>query len=134
MTRVHLGLTVFILASSLSWAGPPVAPQKISGIYSDLAYNSESGDLGGMELLVIPGGEDKNGLIWRAFFQLAEGGAPYSTVVTLVVHGTALEFTLPPGDELAGLHFTGTISNTEIVLNTPAGQVEHLRRGKSYWQ
>jgi len=134
MKRFQIGLATLILASSLSWAGPPAAQPRISGIYSDLAYNAETGDLGGMELLIIPSGEDKNGIIWTAFFQLAEGGAPYSAVVTLVVRGTSLEFTLPPVGDLGGQHFIGTISSTEIVLKTPVGQAEHLRRGKSYWQ
>ena len=133
MKCLHLGLFL-LLASQMSWAGTPVAPLKVSGIYSDLSYNAEGGDLLGMELLVIPAGEDKNGLTWNAFFQLAEGGPPYCTVVSLLVRGNKVEFTLPPGGALGGLHFTGTISSTEIVLTTPAGQLEHLRRGNSYWQ
>jgi len=133
MKRLHLGLFL-LLASQISWAGTSVLTLKVSGLYSDLTYHAEGGDLLGMELLVIPAGEDKNGLLWNAFFQIAEGGAPYCTVVSLLVRGNKVEFTLPPGRALGGLHFTGTISSTEMVLTRPAGQVEHLRRGNSYWQ
>jgi len=111
-----------------------VVPPKVSSLYSDLTYSAEGGDLLGMELLVVPAGEDKTGILWNAFFQLSEGAAPYCTVVSLLVRGNKVEFTLPPGGALGGLHFTGTISSTEMVLTTPSGQVEHLRRGKSYWQ
>jgi hypothetical protein len=133
MRRLHLGLVLLILVPLASRAAPPEASQSISGIYSDLAYNIEGGDLVGIELLVVPTGLGKEPL-WRAFVQIAEGDAPYCTVVSLTISGTKVAFTLPPGDTLGGLKFTGTISSTEIVLTTPGGQTEHLRRGKSYWQ
>ncbi len=131
--RLHLGLSI-LMAAQISWAATAVLPLKVSGLYSDLAYNAEGGDLLGMELLVIPAGKDNNGLLWNAFFQLAEGDAPYCTLVSLLVRGNKVEFTLPPRGALGGLHFTGTLSSTEMVITTPAGQVEHLRRGNSYWQ
>ncbi len=134
MQRSHLGLTSLLLATTVCWAGPAITQIKVSGIYSDLAYNAEGGDLLGMELLVIPAGEDNDGLRWNAFFQLSEGEAPYCTVVSLVVRGTKVEFTLPPGGAFGGRRYTGTISGTEIALTSPGGQVEHLHRGKSYWQ
>ena len=133
MKRVYLGLASLVLMSPVSWAATPTVPLRVSGIYSDLLFNVEGGDLSGMEVLIVPA-ESGAGLRWRAFVQIAEGGAPYCAVVSLTVSGSKLEFTLPPGDAYVGMHFSGTISNDEIRLLTPSGQVEHLRRGKSYWQ
>ncbi len=100
---------------------------------SDLTYNAEGGDLVGMELVIVPAGFDKTPL-WKALVQIAEGEAPYCAIVLLTINGSDVKFTLPPGGALGGLHFSGTISSTEIVLSTPGGQLEHLRRGRSYWQ
>jgi hypothetical protein len=133
MMRLYPGLALFALVSPASWAATAATSPRISGIYSDLAYNVEGGDLVGVELLVVPTRSDKEPL-WQAFVQIAEGDAPFCAVVSLAISGAKVAFTLPPGGALGGLHFTGTISSTEIVLTTPGGQIEHLRRGKSYWQ
>lgn len=52
----------------------------------------------------------------------------------LTLRGSKIEFTLPGGEPYGGLHYTGTISSTEIRLSAPDGQIEVLRRGKSYWE
>src|ERR1700722_15614747 len=122
MKSFHTLLMLFVFTSSLALAGPQGAPLKVSGIYSDLAYNAEGGDLLGLELLVIPAGEDNTGVLWNAVVQLAEGGAPYCKVVPFVVHGSRVEFTLPRDGAGEAMHFAGTISATEISLTTPAGQ------------
>jgi len=131
--RLYIALVLLVLVPLVSRAATPAVTQRIAGIYSDLAYDVEGGDLVGIELLVVPTGSDKEPL-WRAFVQIAEGSAPYCAVVSLNISGNKVAFTLPPGETLGGLHFTGTISSSEIVLTTPGGQAEHLRRGKSYWQ
>jgi len=131
--RLHLALALYVLVSPASWASTTPTSPRISGIYSDLAYNVDGGDLVGVELLVVPTGSEKEPL-WRAFVQIAEGDAPYCAIVPLAISGTKVAFTLPPDGTLGGLQFSGKISSTEIVLTTPSGQIEHLRRGKSYWQ
>jgi hypothetical protein len=102
----------------------------VSGVYSDLEYNQEGGDLLGMELLIIP--SDPSG--YRAFVQIAEGGPPYAVIVPLLVEGSRVEFTLPAGSAYSGEHFVGTLSSTKLVLHSPQGKQETLKRGKSYWQ
>jgi hypothetical protein len=133
MRSAYLFLASLVLMSSVSWAAAPAKPLKVFGIYSDLTFNGEGGDLLGMDVLIVPA-EATADLRWRAFVQIAEGGAPYCAVVFITVIGSKIEFTLPPGDIYGGMRFAGTISNDEIRLLTPSGQVEHLRRGKSYWQ
>jgi hypothetical protein len=102
----------------------------VSGIYSDLEYNQEGGDLLGMELLIIP--SDPSG--YRALVQIAEGGPPFAVIVPLLVDGSHVEFTLPAGSAYSGEHFVGTLSSTKLVLHFSQGKEETLKRGKSYWQ
>ena len=131
--RVHFGLASLVLMSPFCWAVALAAPLKVSGIYSDLTFNVEGGDLLGMEVLIVPAksGADPR---WQAVVQIAEGGSPYCAVVSLTVSGSRIEFTLPTGGTYGGMHFAGTIANDAIQLLTPSGKVERLRRGKSYWQ
>jgi len=125
---VAVGLLLFsALAPALS--APQVHP-RVPGVYSDLHYNSEGGDLLGMELLIIP--SDPSG--YRAFVQIAEGGAPFAVIVPLLVDGSRVEFTLPAGSAYSGEHFIGTLSSTKLVLRWGQGQQETLLRSKSYWR
>jgi len=133
MKTIVLVFAFLVSVASASGAAKTTPLMKVSGIYSDLAWNDLGGDLLGMELMIVPR-ESKGDLAWSAFVQLAEGGAPYTAIVPLTISGDTIEFTLPPGEVYGGLHFTGKISSTDILLNGPSGQVEVLRRGKSYWQ
>jgi hypothetical protein len=128
----NIAVSVGLLLSSAlvpAVSAPPVHPH-VSGIYSDLQYNSEGGDLLGMELLIIP--SDPSG--YRAFVQIAEGGPPFAAIVPLLVDGSRVEFTLPEGSAYSGEHFVGTLSGAKLVLHSPQGTEETLKRGKSYWQ
>jgi hypothetical protein len=107
--------------------------QRITGIYSNLYYNVEGGDLLGMELLILPSGSVPEPA-FSAFVQIAGGGAPFSAIVPLNVSGKKIEFTLPTGGIYDRQHFEGTLSNTELTVRWSQGTVEHLKRGKSYWQ
>lgn len=114
------------------------AKHRVTGIYSDLYYNSEAGDLLGMELLVVPG-PSTTAPDYVAFVQIAEGGAPYTAVVPFVVAGSRIEFTLPSGDPAySGTHFVGVVTKSAVTLHqekgSEKGQAETLKRGKSYWQ
>ncbi len=117
----------------LSLAAGPVFGQtskpKVTGIYSNLRYNQEGGDLLGMELLVIPSGAG-----YKAFVQIAEGGAPYTAVVPVTVEKSRISFTLPFDGAYGGMRFVGELKAASLVINSVAGPDETLRRGKSYWQ
>ena len=119
-----------VLVSLASVASAQNGPPAVSGVYTDLEYNQEGGDLLGMELLIIP--SDPTG--YRAFVQIAEGGPPFAVIVPLLVDGSHVEFTLPAGSAYSGDHFVGTLSSTKLVLHSPRGKDETLNRGKSYWQ
>ena len=126
LARVHSFVWLLVAVTSVS-AQPSL--HKLSGIYSDLQYNAEAGDLNGMELLIVP---QESG--WRAFVQISEGGAPYIAIVPLTVKGNQIAFMLPPGGAYSGMPLVGTIIGTEILVRWSNGQIDHLRHGKSYWQ
>jgi hypothetical protein len=132
MVTRHLILALLSLcALEVSAAEKPA--QRIIGIYSDLDYNDEGGDLLGMELIIIPsGGSDL--ATYSIFVQIAEGGAPYVALVTAHVKGKRIEFTLPPGEPYGKEHFVGEFKGIELTVHWSGGTVEHLKRGKSYWQ
>jgi hypothetical protein len=119
-----------VLLALVSVASAQNGRPRISGVYTDLEYNQEGGDLLGMELLIIP--SDPSG--YRAFVQIAEGGPPFAVIVPLLVDGSHVEFTLPASSAYSGDHFVGTLSSTKLVLHSPRGKDETLNRGKSYWQ
>jgi hypothetical protein len=100
---------------------------RVTGTYSNLHYNSEAGDLLGMELLIIP---SKAGYV--ACVQVAEGGVPFVAVVPFSVSGVQVQFTMPAS--YGGQRITGSFTGTKLVLRWPKGQQEILLRGKSYWQ
>ena len=123
-------LLAIVLFALIGFAGAAAAPQshaRVTGIYSNLQYNAEAGDLLGMELLIIPA---TSGYV--ACVQVAEGGAPFVAVVPISISGTQVQFILPPS--YGGQHITGSFSGGKLVLHWPKGQQEVLSRGKSYWQ
>lgn len=109
-----------------------------TGIFSDLYYNEEAGDLLGMEMEIIP--DERTG--FKAFIQLAEGGAPFAIIVPLSIRNSHVEFTIPKeSSDYGGAHFIGTLSCAGITGNWgdgmqgfAGGKEEILKRGKSYWQ
>jgi hypothetical protein len=131
---VSLGLLLTISAASAQ-----DATLKLSGIYSNLQYNSESGDLNGMEIMIVPAPSSGGDVAWRAFVQLAEGEAPSSDVVSLTVNtgrdaltkninAYQLVFTF------AGVKYIGLVGSKEMQLRAEKGPMQHLLRGKSYWE
>ncbi len=121
-----------LLASAVLLAGcasPRSSSARISGIYSNLTYIEEAGDLVGMELAIVPSG---NG--YTAFVQIAEGGEPYTALVSFVVRGSEVEFTLPSSPSYPAAHFTGTWSESGLAIRGRDGETEILKRGHSYWE
>jgi hypothetical protein len=118
-----------LLPICVSAADADAAKDTVTGIYSDLYYNQEGGDLLGMELLIVPGPSG-----YSAFVQIAEGGAPYTAIVPIHIAGDKVSFALPPGDEYGGIKFEGTWNKTALTIKWPAGTQEVLKRGRSYWQ
>jgi hypothetical protein len=130
MRRLHTLLVVGLLAVLPTFAH---AAERITGIYSNLRYNQEAGDLIGMEVVVFPSNREA-GPRYSAFVQIAEGGAPAAALVEFKEKDGNVEFVIPPGGPYEGQRFTGVFSQGDLVLKWPSGNEERLKRGKSYWQ
>jgi hypothetical protein len=127
----HLFLVPFFLCALVASAEER-GELRISGIYSNLTYNDESGDLQGMEVFIIPRNGPDNA--YQAFAQVVEGGAPSTFLVPVNAAGGKIEFTLPQDGSFAAAHFVGRVKEQELVLHQDKEKEEHLKRGKSYWQ
>jgi hypothetical protein len=124
--RIKAALVLCMVATNAGSATQTI----ISGIYSNLRYNSDGSDLLGMELLILP----SEGSGWTVVAQIAEGGAPCVSVASLRVTDKNVEFVLPKGGQCGEAHFRGKLTGQDIQLSHDSGSVEYLKRGKSYWQ
>jgi hypothetical protein len=111
---------------------------RAAGVYSNLYFNKEGGDLLGAEILILP---SRSPTGFSALVQLAEGGAPFAILVPIRVTGTQVEFTIAASGPYDGLTFTGAVTRSELTGEWSSGSVfadaghrERLKRGKSYWQ
>jgi hypothetical protein len=127
---VALLLAIIFVSISVAFSQ---TTNRISGIYSNIYYNTEGGDLLGMELFIFPSGTDPQ-LEYLALIQIAEGGAPFAVLVPLIMKSKTIEFTLPSGKQYSKEHFTGKFVDGYLVIRWSNGTEEHLKRGKSYWQ
>jgi hypothetical protein len=119
-----------LLISSAAAAKRKPARLRVTGIYSNMNYVEEAGDVVGMEVFIVDGGDG-----YYATVQIAEGAPDPPVLVKVEVKGTAIEFTLP-GEAGASLgKFTGTITARGLRGKfANAVRAEYLSRRKSYWQ
>jgi hypothetical protein len=106
--------------------------EMINGIYSNMSYNQEAGDLIGVEIFIFP---SKTGHF--AFVQIAEGGFPYAALIPVKLDGDKIEFLLPNDGVYAGGKFIGIVKNGYIdgkFEGTMHSEKLKLKKGKSYWQ
>jgi hypothetical protein len=106
------------------------SPVKLTGTFSSLQFNDESGDLLGAEIKIVPI-KDEN---YQGVIQIAEGEPSDLLVVNVIYSGESIEFIVPKPYEGK---FTGKISTKGIVgkLVYPNGGEMPLNmpRKKSYW-
>jgi hypothetical protein len=95
-----------VCVAAFSWAAPPHA----AGIYSNLRFNSEGGDLLGVEIILIPRAASDSE--YQAMVQIAEGGAPTAALVTATVHDSEITFRVPYLGKTPT--FRGTITGTGL--------------------
>lgn len=101
---------------------------KITGVYSDMYYNEEGGDVVGVEVFLI--GSSKG---YYVVFQAAEGEPSVPLVVPASISGADVSFRISDGDGFNG-PFKGKLSKDSLVGSFEGGETLTLRRGKSYWQ
>jgi hypothetical protein len=135
LTPLRLVASLALLSATLLGAPAPKprptpVPVRPVGLYSNLAYIPEAGDVVGTEIFILYGG----GQHW-ALLQLAQGEPDEPVLVPASVSGSLVEFAFPQYGENA--HFKGratsrglegTISGIENVITVK------LLRQRSYWQ
>jgi hypothetical protein len=128
-----MGLLVAGALPALSFAP---SQQQIAGIYSDLSYNRESGDLNGTEIFIVP---SAGGTAWAAFVQEAEGGPENPVVVPVVRKGDVVSirahmenYTVQFDGRIGAKGFDGKLTTEANGKKTT--EPFHLRRKKSYWE
>jgi hypothetical protein len=142
-SNIEMGITVaaikyllclLILLSPLpSFADSAnVAPSaRVTGTYSSLSYNTDGGDLNGVEIRFVLTRKGIKGVV-----QFAEGGAGDLALVDVRVTGTHIQFEMPAGSDTEGT-FEGTVSakGLEGTFSYKGGSKEHLTlpRSASYW-
>ncbi|MFA6541909.1 MAG: hypothetical protein WCT99_09935 [Bacteroidota bacterium] len=106
--------------------------QQITGIYTNFEYIRESGDVVGMEVIIVYSTDGMKGQHY-ALVQEAEGLPAPPVLVQVKVNNDEIEFTIP--EKQTTRTFKGKISKKELVGRF-AGSDEaiHLKRKKSYWQ
>lgn len=127
LLATSIGIVVSVLGAGLVAAQNRV---HVTGIYSDLRYNEQGGDLLGMEVFIVagPGG-------YFATVQCAGGEPARPEIVPVSYANSAVAFTLTNAQPECGLHFKGTITRTGLRGRFDGETSDRqLSRRKSYWQ
>jgi hypothetical protein len=126
--KLYSVITLSLIFASFTGAAL-AAKSKLTGIYSDMTYNTESGDVLGDEVFIVFSGKG-----YYAVFQGSEGEPYPPVVIPAQVDGTSIRFTLPKSVDPRG-EFQGNIVGDELVGSFSSnGQSIHLKRKESYWQ
>lgn len=118
-------IIVGLLSTSTLAAGQT---PKVTGIYTDMSYNAEGGDVIGTEIFLV---NTSHG--YYVVFQSGEGEPSIPVVVAAEVSGTSIRFVLP--HDMAGGMFTGRIYPGQLIGSFSSNKKTiHLKRKASYWQ
>lgn len=133
MGKLFLIALLTVLSCEQSIAQKPAT--KVTGIYTDMSFNRESGDVSGIEIFIL---FTRDGHM--VYFQDAEGSPNTPVIVSASIKGSNLVFTLPERRGYSG-KFVGILNGDKLKGRFEAGQVSKdgkpdftLRRGLSYWQ
>lgn len=130
MMRIFAALAwVVMFGFTCAACAQTVPASKLTGVYSDMSYNNESGDILGDETFIVFSNRG-----YYVVFQGSEGEPYPPVVVPAKVEGNVISFTLPAAIDPRG-KFQGKVTNGELVGTfSRNGQAVHLKRKLSYWQ
>ena len=129
MNHNHIIKTFIIFSLCYGSVTTAKLPFKITGIYSSLYFNNESGDILGEEIMIV---FSNKGYI--ATYQSSEGEPTIPVVTKVNIVNNTIIFTLPPPFDIQG-EFIGTISKNMLIGKfKKSNQVLTLERKNSYWQ
>jgi hypothetical protein len=102
---------------------------KVAGVYDNVTVGQGSGDLEGMQVILIEGRGE-----YYAVVQIASGGAelPAPVLVKANVKGANIDFTVsePEGQGSQPKKFTGSVTNAGLRLRNSGGESSFLKRNK----
>lgn len=127
---IQICLVLLALGFTSSAAAAPDSKQaKPTGMFSDMQYNNEGGDLLGTEVFITYAHDG-----YFVVYQSSEGEPITPVVVPATISGTSITFVVPKTADPRG-SFSGTIGAKELT-GSFAGSKEiiHLKRKASYWQ
>jgi hypothetical protein len=128
MMHVVLVMVALGIASTTSVAAGAKQP-KPTGMFSDMAYNDEGGDLLGTEVFVTYAHDG-----YFVVYQSSEGEPITPVVVPATIAGTSIKFVVPKTADPRG-SFVGTIGAKELTGSfSGSKEIIHLKRKVSYWQ
>jgi hypothetical protein len=127
---IHIGLMLLALVVASSAAAAPASKQpKPTGIFSDMQYNDEGGDLLGTEVFITYAHDG-----YFVVYQSSEGEPITPVVVPATISGTSITFVVPKTADPRG-SFSGTIGAKEMTGSfSGSKEIVHLKRKASYWQ
>jgi len=133
-TTLVLVLTMVMMAGQLHAVEKKI---RVTGIYSNLYYNQEGGDLLGTEIFIVSAQEGG----YFAFFQSWAGGTAVPVVVPVQVDGNKVTFAIP-APSLGEGNYEGRISGTgfdgkfryPLASGGFGEEPIHLKRKPSFWQ
>lgn len=102
----------------------------VTGMFSTLHFNEESGDYAGVELHIVRGGQG-----YAIVIQASEGALGLPEVFIPRVSGNIVTFAIPP-ESMTGLEpaeYRAAIGDTELLLEGPRGPRKVPRR-QSHWR
>ncbi len=105
---------------------------QITGVYSNLDYIKEAGDVVGVEIFILSGGSG-----YFATVQVAEGAPGDPLLVPIEVNGTNIDISFPSdsdiGRDLGNYHGKITVQGLSGKFEKETERT-FLKRKKSYWQ
>ena len=125
---LSVGLAVAACASGPASSGVENV-EKVTGMYSDMRYNEEGGDVLGTEVFVMraQGG-------YYVVYQSSEGDPSVPVVIPAEVSGKTIKFDVPASSDPRG-SFTGHVNAGNLAGTFSASEESVvLKRRQSYWQ
>ena len=132
MFMAYFALCFLSLVSS-TWVAAEPSKVRFVGTYTNLRYSTESGDLGGVELKIVPARGRFQGAL-----QIAEGAPSELMVVDVLVEKNKISFRIPNSYPIYGEGtFEGVIELAAIRGHFTFGKAVNeeisLKRGRGYW-
>jgi hypothetical protein len=136
---VRIPILIVTIVAITTIAGATQQGRGVTGFFSTLHYGRESGDLGGVEIVISqarvnnPRVRELPRAQYYAYVQIAEGSPQEPQLVPVQVDGNRVSFTL--GGSLADISpFTGSVVGDSLIGRFTNGWQLRLPRRCSYWQ